>query len=119
MSTTNAPVRPALARWIIPAGVGLLLALGVLWSIPVERYCAAIYPPPPECAGPAASGPALVGSVILVFGYAALVVCALLLPARLRPLVLGILSGVLGLVFLVTLLAVLNGGGPVYPYPVY
>lgn len=121
MSTTIAPVRPALTRWIIPAGIGLLLAIGVLWAIPVDRICIAIDPPPPECRHAAASGPALVGSVLLVFGYAALVVCALLLPGRRRPLVLGILSGALGVVFLVSLLAALAGAGsgPMSPYPMY
>lgn len=118
-SAPTAPPRPAVARWLVPAGLGVLLAIGVLWSIPVERYCIAIYPPPPGCSdGPDSSGPALIGSVLLVFGYAALVVCALLLPARLRPLVLGLVCGALGLVFAFALVGVLNGG-PLYSYPVY
>lgn len=113
--------RPALVRWILPVGVGLLLAIGVLWSIPAPEVCILIYPAPPGCGegGGSVTGPAVVGSITLVFGYAAFVACALLLPARRRPLVLGILGGVLALVFLVSLVAALSGSAQPTPYPVY
>lgn len=114
---TPAPARPrSIAWWLAPAGVFALLAIGVLWAIPKPAsVCIAIYPPPPECAvgDPSTVLPFL---VLLVLLYAALVTCALLVPARHRALVLGLLSGALGLVALVGLAVTLAAATP---SPVY
>lgn len=116
MSTAPA-IRPAVVRWIIPVGLGVLLAIGVLWSIPAPEWCPAVYPGDPDCGrGPADA--AVIGSVLLVFGFAAFVTCALLVSPRRRPLVLGILAGGLGLIVLVSAMAALQSGAvaisPVY-----
>jgi hypothetical protein len=108
-AATEAPTRPrSIAWWLVPLGIASVAAIGILWAIPRPAdACIAIYPAPPECAtggDPSAVIPFL---VLIVALYAAVVTCALLIPARLRPLVLGLLSGALGLVFLVGLVTTL------------
>lgn len=102
--TLDTPARPrSIAWWLAPAGAFALVAIGVLWAIPKPTgVCIAIYPPPPECAvgDPSTVLPFL---VLLVLLYAALVASALLVPARRRALVLGLLCGALGLVALIGL----------------
>jgi hypothetical protein len=114
MTDVAAPARSAraLAFWLVPLGILTLLAIGVLWAIPrPAAACIAISPPPPECAGGDTSVvvPFL---VLLVLLDAAIVACGLLVPVARRRLVLGILAGVLGLVFLVGLAATLSAAAP-------
>ena len=101
----------SVAWWLTPLGVFAVVAVGILWAIPrPEQLCPLIYPAPPECAtggDPSAVIPFL---VLIVALYAAIVTCALLIPARLRPLVLGLLAGGLALVFLVGLATSLAAG---------
>jgi hypothetical protein len=114
-----APARPrSLAWWLAPTGVFAVVAIGVLWAIPrPAQMCIMIYPPPPECATGGDPSTVIVFLVLIVALYAALVTCALLVPERLRLLVLGLLSGALGLVFLVGLAATLAASaGPTYYY---
>lgn len=122
MSTVDSPAPPAarpLAWWLVPTGVLALVSIGILWALPRPlQACPAIYPAPPECfAGadyPSAVIPFL---VLIVFAYAAIVACAVLVPPRRRPLVLGLLSGAIGLLLLVGVAATLNAAnGPVVVY---
>jgi hypothetical protein len=118
-TTAPAPTRDrSLAWWLAPTGVFAVVAIGILWAIPrPAQVCIMIYPPPPECATGGDASTVIVFLVLIVALYAALVTCALLVPPRLRPLVLGLLSGALGLVFLVGLAATLAASsGPVYYY---
>jgi hypothetical protein len=108
-TTAPAPSRPrSLAWWLAPTGVFAVVAIGILWAIPrPAQACILIYPPPPECATGGDPSTVIVFLVLIVALYAAIVTCALLVPARLRLLVLGLLSGGLGLVFLIGLAATL------------
>lgn len=108
-TTAPAPSRDrSLAWWLAPAGVFAVVAIGILWSVPrPTQACIMIYPPPPECSTGGDPSMVLVFLVLIVALYATLVTCALLVPARLRLLVLGLLSGGLVLVFLVGLAATL------------
>lgn len=124
-SSPQTPVEPAteprarsLAWWLAPTGVLAVLAIGILWAIPrPAQVCIAIYPPPPECATGGDPSTVIPFLVLIVALYAAIVTCALLLPARLRPLVLGLLTGALGFVFLVGLAVTLAAAsGPTYGY---
>jgi len=104
--------RRALTRWLAPTGLFTLAAIGILWAVPrPAQACIMIYPPPPECATGGDPSTVIAFLVALVALYAALVTCALLLPARRRPLVLGLLTGALGLVFLVGLATTLAAAG--------
>jgi hypothetical protein len=113
------PARPrSLAWWLAPTGVFALIAIGVLWAIPrPSQQCILIYPPPPECATGGDPSTVIAFLVLIVAFYAAIVTSALLIPARLRALVLGVLSGALGLVILIGLAATLAGSvEPPYYY---
>lgn len=121
--TTEAPApttarHHSLAWWLAPAGVLALLAVGVLWAIPrPSEACILIYPPPPECATGGDPSMVIAFLVLIVAIYAAIVTSALLIPARLRALVLGLLCGALGLVVLIALAATLAASaGPNYYY---
>jgi hypothetical protein len=121
---TNATTAPApsrdrsLAWWLAPTGVFAVVAIGILWAIPrPAEACIAIYPPPPECATGGDPSTVIAFLVLIVALYAAIVTSALLVPPRLRVLVLGLLAGALGLVFLVGLAATLAvSAGPNYYY---
>lgn len=121
---TNATTAPAPSRqrslgwWLAPTGVFAVVAIGILWAIPrPAQACIMIYPPPPECATGGDPSMVIVFLVLIVALYAALVTSALLVPARLRLLVLGLLSGALVLVFLVGLAATLAAStGQTYYY---
>src|SRR5688500_15544162 len=120
-TATTAPAPPRhhpLLWWLAPAGVFAVVAIGILWAIPRPAdACIAIYPPPPECATGGDPTTVIVFLVLIVALYAAIVTCALLIPARQRPLVLGVLSGALGLVFLIGLATALAASaGPTYYY---
>ncbi|WP_395639134.1 hypothetical protein [Pseudolysinimonas sp.] len=97
-----------LGWWLAPLGVFAVVAIGTLWAIPrPAEACIMIYPAPPECATGGAPT-ALIPFLVLIVGlYAAIVTCALLIPARLRPLVLGVLAGAMALVFLIGLASAL------------
>lgn len=111
--TTNTPgptpVRHrSLAWWLVPTGVLALGAIGVLWAIPrPAQVCVMIDPPPPACGAGGDPSTVIAFLVLIVAVYAAIVTCALLVPARARALVLGVLSGALGLVALIGLAATL------------
>ena len=94
----------SLAWWLAPLGAFAVLAIGILWAIPrPAEACIMIYPAPPECATGGDPSTVIAFMVILVALYAAIVTCGLLIPAQRRPLVLGLLAGAMGLVFLVGL----------------
>lgn len=111
-----APASRSLLTWLLPTGLFALVAIGILWALPRPSVpCIAIYPPPPECAAGDTSViiPFL---VLIVLLYAAIVACALLLR-RGRGVVLGLLSGALGLVAAVGVLSALTAAsGPVSLY---
>ena len=114
--TTPPPPR-SLAWWLAPLGVFAVVAIGILWAIPrPAQACILIYPAPPECATGGDPSIVIPFLVLLVAFYAAIVTCALLLPARLRPLVLGLLAGGMGLVFLIGLATTLAAGQQPVPY---
>jgi hypothetical protein len=116
MTIEPTPDRRALLWWLLPTGVVAVLAIGILWSLPrPAQVCIAIYPPPPECLTGGDPTGVIVFLVLIVLVYAALVTCALLVPARRRTLVLGLLSGALALVILVGVATTLAAGtaGPV------
>jgi len=122
MTTETPAPTPArqrsLAWWLAPTGVLAVIAIGVLWAIPrPAQACILIYPAPPECATGGDPSTVIAFLVLIVAIYAAIVTCALLIPARLRALVLGLLSGALGLVILIGLAATLAASaGPTYYY---
>ncbi|MEO8528118.1 MAG: hypothetical protein ABI435_03480 [Pseudolysinimonas sp.] len=115
---TTAPDTRRRAVWLAPAGLFALAAIGILWALPrPASVCPAIYPAPPECAASADSSVVLPFLVLIVFVYAAIVACTLLVTTRWRPLVLGLLLGALGLVFLIGIATVLSAAnGPVIYY---
>ncbi len=108
MTATDSPApdttarRRSLAWWLAPTGILAVLAIGVLWALPrPAQACIMIYPTPPEClTGGDASG-VIPFLVLIVLAYAAIVTCALLVPPHRRALVLGLLTGALGLLVLV------------------
>jgi hypothetical protein len=117
--STPTPERTrSLVWWLAPTGLLAVIAIGVLWAIPrPAQACILIYPAPEECATGGDPTTVIAFLVLIVAIYAAIVTCALLIPARLRPLVLGLLSGALGLVILIGLAATLaDSAGPVYYY---
>lgn len=119
--TTAAPVSTpprSLVWWLAPTAILAVIAIGVLWAIPrPAEQCILIYPAPEECATGGDPTTVIAFLVLIVGLYAAIVTCALLIPARLRPLVLGLLSGALGLVILIGLATALAASaGPTYYY---
>lgn len=101
--------------WLLPTGLFSLAAIGILWALPRPvSACIAIYPAPKECAVGDTSV-VIPFLVLLVFAYAAIVACAVLVT-RHRTLVLGILSGALVLLFVIGLATVLAAAspGPIY-----
>lgn len=116
-TATPTPTRRSLAWWLAPTGLLAVVAIGILWAIPrPAQACIMIYPAPPECATGGDPSTVIAFLVLIVALYAAIVTCALLIPARLRPLVLGLLSGALGLVFLVGLAVTLAAAQQPYYY---
>ena len=115
---TETPTRTprSLVWWLAPIGVFAVVAIGILWAIPrPAEACILIYPAPPECATGGDPSGVIPFLVLIVVLYAAIVTCALLIPARLRPLVLGLLAGGLGLIFLIGLAATLGAAQqPIY-----
>jgi hypothetical protein len=121
--TATAPQTPvrtprSLGWWLAPLGVFAVVAIGILWAIPrPAQACIAIYPAPPECAS-GGDPSAVIPFLVLIVGlYAALVTCALLIAARRRALVLGLLAGGMGLTFLIGLATTLAAAAqPIYYY---
>ncbi len=119
-SKATPPEPPAATRrsnvlWLLPTGLFALAAIGILWALPRPASpCILIYPAPPECAVGDTSV-VIPFLVLIVLAYAAIVACAVLVT-RSRTLVLGILTGVLGLLFLIGLATVLGAAssGPYY-----
>jgi hypothetical protein len=104
--------------WLLPTGLFALAAIGILWALPrPDSTCILIYPAPPGCAEVGDTSVVIPFLVLIVFAYAAIVACALLVT-RPRGVVLGILTGVLGLLFLIGLATVLAAAdpGPIYYY---
>ena len=113
--STETPTRPtrSLAWWFAPLGVFAALAIGILWAIPrPAQACIMIYPTPPECATGGDPSTVIPFLVLIVALFAAIVTCGLLVPVRLRALVLGLLAGGLGLVVLVGLATTLAAAAP-------
>jgi hypothetical protein len=103
--------------WLLPSGLFALAAIGILWALPRPvAACIAIYPAPDNC-GAGDTSVVIPFLVLIVFAYAAIVACALLVT-RPRGVVLGILTGVLALVFLIGLATVIAAAdpGPIYYY---
>jgi hypothetical protein len=117
-TATPAPVRHrSLVWWLAPTGLLAVIAIGILWAIPrPAQVCIMIYPTPPECATGGDPTTVIVFMVLIVALYAAIVTCALLIPERLRPLVLGLLSGALGFAFLVGLAVTIAAAQQPYAY---
>ncbi len=117
-TATPAPTRHrSLAWWLAPTGLITVVAMGILWAIPrPAQACIMIYPTPPECATGGDPSTVIAFLVLIVALYAAIVTCALLIPARLRPLMLGLLSGALGLVILIGLAVTLAASQQPYYY---
>ena len=120
-TTSAAPVltyAPAPAfRWLFPAGLFTLLAIGLLWAIRPDD-CIEYYPD--GCQAVSTDSPAIVAGGIMIALYAAMVTVALTVLARpQRTIVLWLLTGGLVFVFLVALLVslTLGGGSPVTPLP--
>jgi hypothetical protein len=114
--TSAIPARSNLL-WLLPTGLFALAAIGILWALPRPvAACIAIYPAPENC-GAGDTSVVIPFLVLIVFAYAAIVACAVLVT-RPRGLVLGILTGVLGLLFLIGLATVLAAAdpGPIYYY---
>jgi hypothetical protein len=119
VTPTPTPTTPARSNvlWLLPTGLFALAAIGILWALPRPvSACIAIYPAPENC-GAGDTSVAIPFLVLIVFAYAAIVACAVLVT-RPRGVVLGILTGVLGLLFLVGLVTVLAAAdpGPIYYY---
>lgn len=112
-SRSGHPAGHSAARWFVPLGAFALAAIGILWALPRPApACIMIYPSPPECA----TGAAVLPFLVLIVGfYAAIVTCGLLIPSQRRPLVLGLLAGAMGLVFLIGVATALAAAAP----PVY
>jgi hypothetical protein len=108
--TPAAPSR-ANALWLLPTGLFALAAIGILWALPRPvTPCIAIYPIPPECAVGDTSV-VIPFLVLIVLLYAAIVASAVLVT-RSRAVVLGILTGALGVLFLIGLMTVLIAADP-------
>lgn len=113
MRDVETPARRVLLWWLLPTGVVAVLAIGILWSLPrPQTLCPAIYPAPPECFTGGDPSGVIPFLVLIVLLYAALVTCALLVPAHRRGLVLGLLSGALGLVVLLGVATTLAAASP-------
>lgn len=115
MSTVESPAAPArpLVWWLVPTAILALGAIGTLWALPRPAgVCPAIYPAPPECFTGGDPSGVIPFLVVIVFLYAAIVTCGVLLAPSRRPLVLGLLTGGIGLVFLIGLAVALNGPRP-------
>jgi len=116
-TSVSAPATRSNVLWLLPTGLFALAAIGILWALPRPATpCILIYPAPPECAVGDTSV-VIPFLVLIVVAYAALVACAVLVT-RPRGVVLGILTGVLGLLFLIGLATVLAAAdpGPIYYY---
>ncbi|TFC35320.1 hypothetical protein [Cryobacterium sp. TMT2-42-4] len=94
------PDEPAMARalwrWTLPAAVIAVVSILLIWvaqSLPT--ICPAIYPAPASCAPDARSGPALLGSALLVALFVALLVTGAVLQPRRREKALRVLLIVL------------------------
>ena len=124
MTATDRPAPESAVRsrsvawWLVPTGVLAVLAIGILWALPRPgQACIAIYPTPPECLTGGDPSGVIPFLVLIVLVYAAIVTCALLVPAARRTLVLGLLSGGLALVILVGVATTLAAAsGPQYYY---
>lgn len=119
MTASPGAPAPRALPWLLPAGGGVLLALGILWAIrPTWGYC---WDGQFDggCAGGTVDGPAIVGGVLLVLVYAALVVVAVVGrgPARFPLLIVGV--SVLALMAVVAILASLAGTIGPQPIPYY
>ena len=115
--TPAAPTSRSNVLWLLPSGLFALAAIGILWALPRPvAACIAIYPAPDNC-GAGDTSVVIPFLVLIVFAYAAIVACALLVT-RHRGVVLGILTGVLALVFLIGLATVIAAAdpGPIYYY---
>jgi len=109
-TTAAAPTRSNVF-WLLPTGLFALAAIGILWALPrPASACIAIYPAPENC-GTGDTSVVIPFLVLIVFAYAAIVACAALVT-RPRALVLGILTGVLGLLFVIGLATVLAAASP-------
>ena len=119
LPSTPVPATPTRSNvlWLLPTGLFALAAIGILWALPRPvAACIAIYPAPENC-GAGDTSVVIPFLVLIVFAYAALVACTLLVT-RPRGVVLGILTGVLGLLFLIGLATVLAAADP-GPIPYY
>jgi len=119
VTPTPTPAGPARSNvlWLLPSGLFALAAIGILWALPrPASACIAIYPAPENC-GAGDTSVVIPFLVLIVFAYAAIVACAVLVT-RPRGVVLGILTGVLALLFLIGLATVLAAAdpGPIYYY---
>ena len=119
MTSTDQPTAAgtrSVAWWLLPTGILALLAIGVLWALPrPAQACIAIYPTPPECLTGGDPSGVIPFLVLIVLVYAAIVTSALLVPAHRRALVLGLLTGALGLLVLIGVASTLAAAAtPVY-----
>jgi len=115
--TPAAPTARSNVLWLLPSGLFALAAIGILWALPRPvAACIAIYPAPDNC-GAGDTSVVIPFLVLIVFAYAAIVACALLV-IRPRGVVLGILTGVLALLFLIGLATVIAAAdpGPIHDY---
>lgn len=110
--TAQTPTRSQVARWLVPSGILTLIALGVLWAVrPEWGYC--IDGTRSVCQGGNSDWIAIAGGIGMIVAYAALTVVAFTMTSVRRTLVLSILTGLVGVVFLVALAASLSPGAPI------
>lgn len=117
MTQTAPQSRGSLVWWLTLPGVLAVAAIGILWAIPrPTQACIMIYPPPPECSAGGDASRVVPFLVVIVLLYAAIVTSAVLLRSERRPVVLGLLTGAIGLTLIVGLAVTLNatGSGIVY-----